>query len=121
MSDRFAKVRDAALGLTDVTEGTSWGAPALKVRGKMFACVPTNRSAEPDSLVVRVQFVDRDFLLRSRPDVYYVKPHYMDYACVLVRLPKIRKKDLRELLTISREFVAGRPRRPAAKRNPRAH
>lgn len=118
MKDRFAKVRDAARGLTDVTEGTSWGVPALKVRGKMFACVPTHRSAEPDSLVVRVQFLDRDFLLRSKPDVYYVKPHYMDYACVLVRLPKIRNKDLRELLAISREFVARRPRRAAAKSSP---
>ena len=106
--DPFDKVRKAAAKLPDVTEGTSWGARALKVRGKMFACVPTHRSAEPGSLVARLQFVDRDFLIQSRPDVYYIKPHYLDYPCVLVRLEKITQKDLRELLEISREFVAGK-------------
>lgn len=104
--DPFDKVRKAALGMPGVTEGTSWGAPALKVRGKMFACRPTHRSAEPNSLVVRVQFVDRDWLLQSSPDVYYLKPHYVNYACVLVRLRKIRQKQLRELLEVAREFVA---------------
>lgn len=107
MRDPFDKVRKAAAGLPLVTEATSWGAPALKVRGKMFCCRPTHRSAEPSSLVVRLTFVDRDWLLQSKPDVYYVKPHYVNYPCVLVRLPKIRQKDLRELLEISREHVAG--------------
>ena len=106
-ADPFDKVRKAAALLPDVTEATSWGAPALKVRGTMFACRPTHKSAEPNSLVVRLQFIDRDFLLQSNPDVYYVKPHYLNYPCVLVRLAKITRKDLRELLEISREFVAG--------------
>lgn len=110
--DPFDKVRKAAFALPDVTESTSWGAPALKVHGKMFACLPTHRSAEPNSLVVRLSFVDRDFLIRSNPDAYYVKPHYVDHACVLVRLPSIKPKDLRGLLEISREFVAAaRPKR----------
>ena len=104
----FDKVLAAAEGLPGVSEGTSWGSPALKTRGKMFACVPTNRAAEPNSLVVRLQMVDRDWLIASRPDVYYLKPHYMGYDCVLVRLGKINRKDLRELLEISREFVAGK-------------
>jgi hypothetical protein len=103
----FDKVRKAASSLPSVTEATSWGAPALKVRGRMFACLPTHKSAEPNSLVVRLQFVDRDWLRQSKPDVYYLKPHYVDYPCVLVRLAKITRKDLRELLEISREFVAG--------------
>jgi hypothetical protein len=106
--DPFEKVRKAASDIPSVTEGTSWGAPALKIRGKMFCCRPTHRSAEPRSLVVRLQFIDRDFLLQSRPDIYYVKPHYVDYPCVLVRLPRIRQKELRELLGISCEFVAGK-------------
>ena len=72
----------------------------------MFCCQPTHRSAEPDSLVVRLTFVDRDWLLQSRPDVYYIKPHYLNYPCVLVRLPKIRMNALRELLQISHEHVA---------------
>ena len=109
-SDSFDKVRKAAAELPLVTEATSWGAPALKVRGKMFCCRPTHRSAEPDSLVVRLTFVDRDWLLQSKPDVYYLKPHYLNYACVLVRLRKITQKYLRQLLEISREFVSGKQR-----------
>jgi hypothetical protein len=108
--DGFDKVRKAAARIPLVTEGTSWGAPALKIRGKMFCCRPTHRSAEPNSLVVRLQFMDRDFLLGSRPDVYYVKPHYVNYPCILVRLPRIRAKELRELLEISGEYVGGKRR-----------
>jgi hypothetical protein len=38
------------LALPDVEEGTMYGAPAPKVHGSMFACVPSHKSAEPDSL-----------------------------------------------------------------------
>jgi hypothetical protein len=114
--DGFEKVRKAAAGLPDVVEGASWGVPSLKVRGTMFACLPTHTSAEPNSLVVRLQFVDRDWLIQSKPDLYYIKPHYVNYACVLVRLRKVRQKDLRELLDVSREFVAGKRRGTAASR-----
>ena len=103
--DAFDKVRKAAAGLPDVTEGVSWGVPALKVRGTMFACIATNRQAEPNTLVARIGFVDRDWLIAQDPDVFYLKPHYMNYPCVLARLGRIKAKDLRELLTNSRDFV----------------
>jgi hypothetical protein len=41
-------VRSIGLGLTGVKEGTAYGLPALKVDGKLLACVPANRSAEPE-------------------------------------------------------------------------
>jgi hypothetical protein len=102
----FEKVRKAAHNLPDVTEGISWGVPALKVRGKMFVCIATNRQAEPNTLVARLSYVDRDWLIAQDPDVFYLKPHYLNYPCVLARLGKIKQKDLRELLVNSREFVA---------------
>jgi len=47
---------DAAIAvgrtLPDVEVTTTWGASALKVRGRMFACVAINKSAEPNSMVV---------------------------------------------------------------------
>jgi hypothetical protein len=58
------------LALPGVEESTAYGSPALKVHGKLLACVPAHRSAEP--LVVRVGFDDRAELLASEPDVYYV-------------------------------------------------
>lgn len=101
----FEKVRRAAAGLSDVTEGMSWGVPALKVRGTMFVCTAVNRAVEPNTVVARLSFVDRDWLLTQNPDVYYLKPHYLNYPCVLARLDRIRPKDLRELVVNAREFV----------------
>jgi hypothetical protein len=105
-SDPFDRVRKLAHLLPDVAEGISWGVPALKVRGKMFACIATNRQAEPNTLVARLSFIDRDWLIAQDPDVFYLKPHYINYPCVLARLGKIKQKDLRELLVNSRDFVA---------------
>ena len=56
----FALARKLALALPDVEEGTSWGTTAFKLRGKMMACQPTNKSAELDSLVVLKLLSNRD-------------------------------------------------------------
>ena len=104
----FVDVRQLASDLPRVEEGTSWGAPALKVDGRMFACVPTHKSAEPDSLAVRISFSDRDELLANDPGTFYVKEHYVNYPCVLVRLPRIHRDALHDLLHMAWRFVATR-------------
>ena len=101
----FERVKRIGLALPDVEEGTSYGAPALKVKGKMFACIPTNRAAEPDSLVVRVPFLERDLRLTHEPKVYYVKPHYEGYPCVLARVKLMKDGDLKELLETGWQYV----------------
>ena len=83
-----------------------YGAPALKFKGKLLACIPTNKAAESDSLVVRIDFDQRDGLLEDAPDTYYVKPHYVDYPCVLVRLSRIAPEALQDLLKASWHFVS---------------
>ena len=75
-----------------------YGVPALKVHGKLLACVPVNPSAEPGSLVVRVDFNDRAELLASEPEVYYVTDHYVGYDAVLVRLSRVNRDVLRDFL-----------------------
>jgi hypothetical protein len=52
----FAAVREIAAELPDVEEGTAWGVPALKLRGKLLACMASHKSAEPNTLVVRLGF-----------------------------------------------------------------
>jgi hypothetical protein len=101
----FETVRELGLALPRVEEGTMYGAPALKLDGQMLACVPTNKAAEPDSLVVRIDFDQRDGLLADAPDTYYLKPHYAPYPCVLVRLKRIQPDALSELLKASWQFV----------------
>ena len=66
--------------------------------------MPTNRSAELGSLVVRVSFDDRAQLLAEAPDVYYVTDHYVDYDAVLVRLSRVNLDVLRDLLGMAYKF-----------------
>src|SRR6185295_267048 len=94
----FDDVRRIGRALPDVVEGTMFGKPALKVRGKMIACMASHKSAEPGSLVVRMGFDDRDALIADDPRTYYVKPHYENYPAVLVRLAQIEREALRDLL-----------------------
>ena len=93
-----------------------YGSPALKVGGKLLACIPTHKSAEPDSVVVRIDFDRRAELLATAPDVYYIKDHYLNYPAVLVRLSRIHPDALRDLLGMSWRFVtAKRPGRRSSK------
>jgi hypothetical protein len=78
----FKSVESIGRTLPDVESTTAWGTPALKVRGKMFVCVASNKSAEPSTLVVMMDFADRDALIADDPDTYYLKDHYVGYpAC----------------------------------------
>lgn len=113
----FDTVRSIGLALPGVEESTAYGQPALKVRGKLLACVAAHRSAEPNSLVVLVDFDDRAELLAADPDVYYVTDHYVGYTSVLVRLSRVNPDVLRDLLGMAYKFVTRNavPRSPARK------
>jgi hypothetical protein len=113
---RFASVRKLGLPLPDVEESTMYGAPALKVRGHMFACMASHKSAEPNTLVVRVGFDQRDALIAADPETYYLKDHYVNYASVLARLSRISPDALRDLLLKGWRFVASRHKSPARRR-----
>jgi hypothetical protein len=114
----FDTVRRIGLALPGVEESTAYRVPVLKVHGKLLAGVPANRSAEPDSLVVRMDFDDRAELLAADPDVYYVTDHYVGYTAVLVRLSRVTPDVLRDLLGMAYKFVTRKaaPRSPARKR-----
>ena len=114
----FDTVRNIGLALPGVEESTAYGFPALKVHGKLLACVPANRSVEPASLVVRMDFDDRAELLAAAPDVYYVTDHYVDYNAVLVRLSRVNPDVLRDLLSMAHKFVTANvaPHSPSRKR-----
>ena len=116
----FDAVRKIGLAFPGVEESTAYGSPALKVRGKLLACVPTHRSAEPGSIVVRVDFDDRTEFLAAAPDVYYVTDHYADYNAVLVRLSRVTPDVLRDLLGVAYKFVtARRTRQSLSRKNPK--
>jgi hypothetical protein len=110
----FDMVRNIGLALPNVEESTAYGSPALKVHGKLLACLPANPSAEPGSLVVRMDIDDRAELLAADHNAYYVTDHYIGYSAVLVRLSHVNPDVLRDLLGMAYKFVT----RGAAARSP---
>ena len=105
-------VRELALALPEVEESTAYGATAFKIRGKMIACQAINKSAEPNSLVVKIPFEARDELIAAEPDIYYVTDHYVDYPSVLVRLSRVHRDALRGLLVMAQRFASQTAKKP---------
>jgi hypothetical protein len=88
---------------------------ALRLKGQLVACTAINRSAEPNSLMVCLDFPLRDFLLEKRSDTYYMTAHYRSYATVLVRLPKVGRSELRDVLEQAAQFVDAQKTKKTAK------
>jgi hypothetical protein len=107
----FKAVESIGRTLPDVEVTTTYGHPSLKVRGKMFVCIASNKSAEPDSMVVMMDFADRDALIEDDPDVYYLKDHYLNYPCVLVRLSRVRQDALRDLVIGAHRYMSAKARK----------
>ena len=64
-------------------------------------------------------FDQRDAMIADDPGTYYLKPHYENYECVLVRLAKVDRGALADLLHAAWRFVdktAPRGRRPSTPR-----
>ena len=88
------------------------GSPVLKVQGVFMAGLAMHSSAEPNTLVVRAEFEERERLLEDAPETYYVTDFYRRYPLVLVRLPLLKREILRELLAGSWRMTAVKPKRP---------
>src|SRR5258708_13303743 len=101
----FDTVRSIGLALPGVEESTAYGQPALKIRGKLLACLPAHRSAEPGSLVVLVEFDDPASFPAAAPDAYYVTYHHVAYHAVLVQLSRARPDLLPHFFAIPSHLV----------------
>ena len=101
----YARVRKIALTFAEVEEGTTFGYPAFKVRGKAFAWFPKKKEVESGSLGVRMSFLERDQRVAMQPSIFYVTPHYKDYPSVLARVDSMSDAALRELLESGHEFM----------------
>ena|SRR5437868_6594053 len=98
-------MRRIAMELADVEESVMHGATSWKTRGRLLACPAIHRSAEPNSLLVRIGLAERAQLLSSEPDTYYLTDHYLSHSVVLVRLSKTDRKSLESLLKKAWHFV----------------
>ena len=116
----FDTVRKFGLSLPGVEESTTYGAPSLKVGGKMFVCPALHSSAEPGTLAVRLDIPQRDEMIAADPDTYYLTDHYVGYPIILVRLSRVHPDALRDLIATGWRFVsAASKRRPVRRRKAR--
>jgi hypothetical protein len=112
----FDTVLALGASLPGVKASTSARGIALKLKGQLIACTAIHPSAEPNSLMVCIEFLARDALLATQPDTYYVTHHYRSYATVLVRLPKIGHLELRSLLEDAARFVGAEKAKKTSRR-----
>lgn len=98
----FEDARTIALSFPGVQDGTSYGTPALKVRGKLLA----RQHQSMDCLVLRADFIDREILIQSAPNVFFITDHYRDYPWVLMRFSAMEAGQLPEIIERAWRLVA---------------
>ena len=94
MGVRLATLRELALALPGVEEGTSYGTPAFRVRKKLLARV----REDGETLVVSSSWEERAELCESAPDLFFFTDHYANSEKVLVRMPAVTRATLASLL-----------------------
>jgi hypothetical protein len=94
----YDTIRRMALAFPNVEESTSYGTPALKVKGKLF--IRWRNEEDADTIVLRMPFEQREELMAADPEAYFITEHYRNYPAVLVRLSKVQPDALHELIQI---------------------
>jgi hypothetical protein len=89
------ELRQVALSLPKVEEGTSYGTLAFRV-GKKFL---VRLREDNESIALKCGFDLRDVLLTADPVTFFTTDHYRGYPTVLVHLEKIDAGRLRDVLT----------------------
>ena len=111
-TDSFDAVRRVGLTLPNVEATVRYdGSPTLKAGGCFMACLASHQSAEPDTLVVRMNVADRDALLEDAPDTYYITDYYERHPVVLARLSQLDSDALHDLLSVSRRLTLAKARK----------
>jgi hypothetical protein len=87
-------VAAAGLGLRGVEQSTSYGRPALKVKGKAFAVA----GKADDHFVLMLALERVGLLMEMEPDVFFQTPHYVGWPAVLVRYATVEAAELPALL-----------------------
>jgi hypothetical protein len=105
----FDEVRRIALALGNVEEGMSYGTPAFKVGGELFL----RMHQDGESLVVRTDFEQREELMASDPETYYITDHYLNYEWILIRLSRVHPDALRDLIRMAWRLASTSKRRSA--------
>jgi hypothetical protein len=99
----YARYLKVALALPGAESSTSYGTPSVKIRGKLLS---RWRTEAEGGLAIRCDFLDRQILLQTQPEVFYLTDHYLDYPMVLVRLDKATRTVLVDITERAWRLVA---------------
>jgi hypothetical protein len=87
-------VREIAGIFPGADESTTYGQPAFKVGGKLFAWLSPDRAAE-GALAVRVDPGEKELLLGA-DEAYFQTPHYDGHPILLIDLGRAQRSQLEE-------------------------
>ena len=91
----LAAIRRTVSALPGVEEGTSYGTPAWRHKGKLLARL----HQDGQSIVLKVGDQTRDHLLQADPQTFFVTDHYVGHPMVLARLDRLSAADLKKLVS----------------------
>ncbi len=98
----FDTVRQIARELPGAVESTSYGTPAFKVGKNLFV----RQHQDGESLVIKIDRDQRSMRMKADPETFYITDHYLNYPYMLIRLAKVEREDLCELLEDAWELSA---------------
>ena len=93
----YDTVRRLGLALPGAEESTSYGTPALKVKGKLFVRL----HQDLDKIVLPVPFERREEMMAADPETYFITDHYREYPYILVSLAHVQPDALPDLLNLA--------------------
>ena len=104
MALTYDQVRQLALSLPGVSEGRAYGGPSLHVGRKFMGRL----REDSETLVLKVDLAERERLVESQPDTFFVTDHYRDHPLVLINLFAAERETLHRLLVGAWRIVASK-------------
>lgn len=101
----YDALRRMALALPSVEESTSYGTPALKVKGRLMARLKEDGT----TVALRSDWEHREHRLATEPEVFFVTDHYRAHPWVLMALREATAAQARSALQHAWEQSAAKP------------
>jgi hypothetical protein len=89
------EMRAIVLSFPGVEEGSSYGRPSFKVKGKFLTRL---RKEDASLVIVGVSFDEREMLMEAEPGTFHITAHYKDYPSVLARMKSLHPSSFRNFV-----------------------